>query len=31
MDFFKWDNKYVIDEAGGVVGATPKGMGHHTL
>ena len=23
--------KCIIDEAGGVVGATPEGMGHHTL
>ena len=23
--------EWIIDEAGGVVGATPKGMGHHIL
>ena len=27
-DFLKLANKCIIDEAGGVVGATPEGMGH---
>ena len=29
--FLKSANKCIIDEAGGVVGATSEGMGHHIL
>ena len=31
MDFLNWLIKCITDEVGGVVGATPEGMGHHIL
>ena len=31
MDFQKGFNKYIIGDAGGVVGSTPEDMGCHIL